>query len=399
LNTLDVQYPQILDECITHLQDGLMTYEGCLAKYPVYAEQLQHDLAIVQLTQRISVPQLKSQSVDAIEAKLLKQFNRGSTQSKRPTQTKQSQPTRIQPMRQSYLRWVAGFVIAFMLLMGAGGGTVYASSTSLPGETLYSVKIAWEQVIVLISTFFNNQDEVWLHLTQTRANEILVLYENGRLTDDVLDTFYTTAETAILYATDDTEQAYIDLVEGLHPVFSEAILLSTNEMQRFRILRILSPEMDANGHLILPDGEELLPQPDDNEAATLEPTMILTATPTLTQTAILTATPTFTLTYTPTMTSEPTQTRTPTPSRTPTLLPSITPTLTLTSTPTATWTPLGIQPRSEQATSVNNSGQQIKITEVKATKPFTVDNDEIFVRETERAVEITQTAIAKTPSP
>ena len=363
-----------------------MTYEGCLARYPLYAEQLQHDLAIVQLTQHIDVPQLTPQSVDALEAKLLKQFNPSSSQPRR------SQPTVIQAMPQAYLRWVAGFIIAFMLLVGAGGGTVYASSSSLPGETLYGVKVAWEQVIVLISSFFNNQDEVWLQLAQTRANEILALHESGRLTDEMLDTFYTTAENAILYASDDTEQDYIKLVDDLRPVFSEAILLSTSETRRFRILRILSPKLNAKGQLLLPDGEDLLPQPEDSVRATptLEPSTTVTATATSTSTA--------TITPTPTMTDEPTLTRTPTPSRTPTLVPSVTPTLTQTSQPTATWTPLGIQPRGDDPTSVSTASGQVT-TGAKPTKPFFTDENEYFVRETERAVEITQTAIAQTPTP
>lgn len=364
-----------------------MTFEGCLAKYPVYAEQLQRDLTIVQLTQQITVPELKSSSVDALEAKLLQQFKPETTQPKRLTQ-----PTRIQPMPNPYLRWVAGFAIAFLILIGAGGGTVYASSSSLPGETLYSVKIAWEQVIVLISSFFNNQDEVWLHLTQTRANEILALHAEGRLTDDALENFYHTAETAILVSTDDTEQAYIDLMDGLRPDFSEAILLSTSETQRFRILRILSPEVGENGQLMLPAGEDLLPQSDDSPTATptLEPTATITETPTLTQTPTMTATPT--------MTGEPTQTRTPTPSRTPTLAPSLTPTATLTAQPTATWTPLGIQPRGDEPTTASNSGSQVD-TGAKPTKPFFTGDSEVFVRETERAVELTQTVIALTPTP
>lgn len=391
MNTLDVQYPQILDECIAHLQNGTMTFEVCLAQYPLYADQLQQDLTTFQLTQQITVPQLKSQSVDALEAKLLKQFNRVSTQSKRPITLARQQPTPIQRITTPYLRWVAGFVIALMMLMGAGGGTVYASASSLPGDTLYGVKVAWEQVIVFFASLLNNQDDVWLRLTQTRANEILVLYGDGRLSDDMLDTFYSTAETAILYATDDTEQAYLDLMNELHPLFSEAILLSTSETRRFRILRVLSAKLDADGQLMLPDSEDFLPQSDDiaTPTPTLEPTATLTLTATQTSTPTLPSTPTHTI--------EPTQTRTPTPSRTPTLVSSATPTITTTAQPTATWTPLGIQPRGDEPTTESDTGEQVN-TRAKPTKPFVTGEDGFFVRETERAVELTQTAIAQTPT-
>lgn len=390
MSTIDIQYPQILDVCITHLQDGSMTYEACLAQYPLYAEQLQQDLTIVQLTQQITVPQLNSQSVDALEAKLLQQFNHATTQPKRPVKIVRKQPTRIQRMTAPYLRWVAGFVIAIMMLAGVGGGTVYASSSSLPGEPLYVVKIAWEQVIIFIATLLDNQDDVWLQLTQTRANEILLLYEGGRLSDDILDTFYSTAETAILVATDDTKQAYLDFVDELEPLFSESILLSTSETRRFRILLVLSPELDSSGQLMLPDGQNLLPQPD-NDTPTVTPTLEPTATATLTATQTLTMTPMATATH------EPTQTRTPTPSRTPTLVSSATLTMTPTSQPTATWTPLGIQPRGEEATTASDTGNQTN-TGAKPTKPFFTGENNFFVRETEQAVELTQTAIAATPT-
>lgn len=392
MNTLDVQYPQILDECITHLQDNILSLEACLAQYPLYADQLQQDLAIFQLTQGITAPQLSTQSVANLEATLLGKFNTPNGQAENPkiVSIPQQPNTRTHPHRtpSPFIKWVAGVAIAILLLVGGGGGTVMASANSLPGDNLYGVKIAWERVIILIATLFDELDDVWLRLTQTRSDEIIALYDSGRLTDDMLDNFYITAETAVLYATDDTEQAYVDFADTSRPIFTEAILLSISEAQRFRIMRVLSPEIDANGKLVLPAGDTFIPQ--------AEPIVTATTTPTIEPTATLTLTFTPTITNTPTVTPTATLTRTPTPSRTPTLVPTVPGEFTATPQPAATWTPLGIGPRGEEVTVQDDSGEQV--TGSGGSSQSGSGGENFFVRETEKAVELTQTVYAQTPT-
>lgn len=370
-----------------------MSLEACLAQYPLYADQLQQDLTIIQLTQGIDAPRLSTQAVDHLEVKLLATFSQNGTHSQPqkvvpyPQQHQQSRPVTA-----PFMKWVAGLAIMFMLLVGGGGGTVLASANSLPGDNLYAVKLAWEQVIVFIATLVNELDDVWLSLTQTRANEIVTLYESGRLTDDVLDQFYITAETAVLYASDDTELLYLSWADELRPIFSEAILLSTSESRQLRILRVLSPSIDEDGNLTLPGGDNFIPQAEDNEA-------IPTATPTVEPTATFTATHTLspTWTSTPTATDEPTLTRTPTPTRTPTLVPTSTLQSTSTQLPTATWTPLGIQPRGDEVIVDEDTGEQETGTSSSDNSSGS-DSSGFFIRETEQAVELTQTVIVLTPT-
>ena len=397
MNTLDVQYPEILDRCMTHLQDGSMSLETCLAQYPLYADQLQQDLSIFQLVQDIPAPSLSSQSVDDLEAKLLAKFNHNGAQAQQPKvipHPQQRPLSRRQQVTMPYMKWVAGLAIMFMLLIGGGGGTVMASANSLPGDNLYAVKLAWEQVIVFLATLVNQLDDVWLSLTETRADEIVRLYDEGRLTDEALDQFYITAETAVLYASDDTEQRYLIWADAFRPIFAEAILLSTSESRQFRILRVLSPSIDSEGHLTLPGGEDLLPQSGIVE---LTPTFTPTIVPSATFTATFTSTPT--VTFTPTATDEPTVTRTSTPTRTPTLVPSATLQPTSTLVPTATWTPLGVQPRGDGVTVDNNSGEQVTGSGSNSNSGSSgSDSSQFFIRETQQSVELTQTAIALTPT-
>ena len=388
MKTIDVQYPEILNICITHLQNGTLSFEACLAQYPLYADQLQQDLSVFQFTEQISAPELNPQAVDTLEANLLAKFNGNTTAPQPQIRPPRPQPTRVQRMTMPYMRWAAGFAIFFMVMFGAGGGAVMASSNSLPGDTLYGVKIAWEQVVLFVASLISELDDIWLQLTRTRANEVITLYDAGRLTEGDLESFYVTAENAILFSTPDTQGAYLDLMDEIRPAFSEAILLSFSEVQRIRVLQVLSPQIDAEGRLVLPPADSFFPP-----AEAITPTLTPTIEPTVTLTSTTTPTPSITPTFTATI--QPTVTRTPTPSRTPTEVPSLTPTLTLTAQPTATWTPLGIQPRGEEATLESDIGETVN-SGTQATKPFFTGENEFFVRETERAVEMTQTAIAET---
>jgi len=379
-----MQYPQILDECITHLQDGSWTLEACLAQYPIYAEQLRDDLAIFQIAQALPVPELDAPSLDAMEAKLLRKFNGSSVQPPKPA----PQVIRPQWYTQPFVRWAAGFVFMLLFLVGGGGGTVAVSANSLPGDDLYPVKITWEQVIISGANLTNQQDSVWTDLTQTRGNEIVRLYEAGRasdITNDVLDNFYVTAETAILYSTPESSATYLSMVEEFRPIFESEILPNVNDTRSLRVLQILYPETDENGTLVLSRSETFLPEPDNTPAP--EPT--LTATPTFTATP----TQTFTASPTATQTATPTETRTPTPSRTPTLVSTVgvTATFTFTPSPTLSLTPLTID-RSDATSPVqSDTGEQVS---GEGVDEFFTGENEFFIRETPEAVRMTQTAIA-----
>lgn len=381
-----MQYPQILDECITNLEDGDWTISTCLAQYPIYAEQLRDDLAIFHLSKQIAAPSLSDATVDAMEAKLLRQFNRVPSQSTKPVKPN---PRRRQWYTQPMMRWAAGFVFMLMLLIGTGGGTVVMASSSLPGDGLYPVKTTWEQVVITGATIVNQQDGVWLNLAQVRADEIIQLQEAGRtiqITDEVLDTFYNTASSAILYSTPATTEEYIAFTESIRPIFTENVLPDVSEATRFRILSVLNPEVDSLGKLVIANSDSFLPQAEITETPepTLEPTATYTMTPTQTATATMTST----------MTSTPTLTRTPTPSRTPSPVPSvvITATYTLTPTPTSTLTPLPVGTRGSGSTTQSDTGEQVFGPGIEGD--FSSGENIYFIRETEKAVELTQTAIA-----
>ncbi len=383
-----MQYPQILDECITHLQDGSWTLDSCLAQYPMYADQLSDDLAIFQLAQHIDAPALSASALDAMEAKLLQKFDAPQPEVQQPKQP--AQVVRPKWHTQPVVRWVASFVFIFMFLVVGGGGTVAVSSNSLPGDDLYNVKTTWEQVVVFGAEITNQEDAVWLNLAETRASEIITLQETGRsdeITNGVLDIFYFAAENAILYSTSETITEYVELTDTVRPIFEETILNDDSDARAFRILQVLSPQVNEDGILIISSREEVLPEPE--ETPTEEPTAQPTATFTLT------ATPTITLSPTLTQTATPTETRTPTPSRTPTALPTIIITTTslptMTATPTLTPLPLG-QAVDVTRTVESDTGEQVSGEGL--PDPFFAEQGQFFIRETERAVELTKTALA-----
>lgn len=385
---LDSKYPHILDDCLTRLLDGATTLDACLTQYPQYADQLQQDLNIALLANQIQVPEMPTQAVDTLEQRLLRDFNRPRTAT-RPSAIRQ---TRIQRMAMPYMRLAAGLAIVFALLLGTGGGTVMASANTLPGDTLYSVKLAWEQVILLLASIVNQSDDVRLHLTRVRASEIEELLAQGRLSNDVLDHFYFTAESAVISVNPDNVDEVIQLMNEIRPAFEDTVLLQTDDARRFRILRILSPQMDDNGLLVLPQDDDLLPVPEETLApASATPTATITATPTMTGTA--TQTPTETATPTLTLT------RTPTPSRTPTGLPSATATDSPPPLPSATWTPLVLQP-ADNTTAINSDDdRRIILPTTPTKKPNTSNDNPYFIRQTEASVKLTQTVLAPTATP
>ncbi len=70
--------------------------------------------------------------------------------------------------------------LATLLLVALGGGTVWASQTSLPGEILYPVKILSEQAQVALAISPQSQAEIRLDLAQKRVQEIRQVFDRAQ---------------------------------------------------------------------------------------------------------------------------------------------------------------------------------------------------------------------------
>ncbi len=344
----------VLAECLEETLAGRRTVADCLARYPDLADDLKPLLEMALLTARLKSPRLPEARVAALETRLRAQMR----------------PQR-RPAAAGISRLAAGLLLGFLLAFGSGAGLVAASSSSLPGDPLYGIKRLWEVIVLALSPLFGQLDDAWLAVAETRLDEVQALHEQGRLTSAALDDLAEAARQAARLADADTlprTAAYLETVQVA--------------------LRDLTPPPGGEAALQTLFATTLPIAPTSAPVAVTAapaPTLTPSTTPTLEPTA--TTAPTDTPIYTPTATL----TRTPTPSRTPTATLTLTFTPTPTASPTATWTPLPLpgQPTLQSVITEPAPGQPLAATPTPANLPTL---DFIRIRETERAVYMTQTA-------
>jgi hypothetical protein len=136
---------EILLECIEAIKAGQSDIDGCLRRYPSLREELEPLLNIaISLREPPDI---------------------------RPSQEGMAYSIRLKAMT------VALAVAA--CLFGLGGGLAYASQDSLPGDNLYPVKLATEQIRRVITV--NDVDEVRLELelANTRLGEMAAVAHRG----------------------------------------------------------------------------------------------------------------------------------------------------------------------------------------------------------------------------
>lgn len=298
----------ILAECIEAVTSGERTVQECLDAFPQHASWLRAPLQTALHLSRLETPAMSQDAVKRLEYRLRQKSPRKPRMLCLPAITQ---------------RAAAIVVLVLVLVFGSGGGIVYASSDSLPGETLYDVKRWWEGVIVVAANLTGQLDDVWLHLAQTRLNEAWTLAERGQRTDEPLRDFRSSVEKAIRYASDDTRAELLNLLDHTEHILAGGTIQPGDPQITTDILRVIQPVIQAN----------ITPTP--TMTPTLSPTATETAIPTSTQTPSPTATGTPIPSETPRFPPTPTRTHTPTP-----VAPSDTPTASITPTATLTWTPL-----------------------------------------------------------
>jgi hypothetical protein len=163
----------IVEECLDAILRGETTLAECLNRYPEQAAELKTLLQMALLTSRLKSPQMSAASVQALDKRLRAQMQSGKT-------------PRIQAKVitwQPFVRLAAAIFIIALLAFGGSAGLVSASSSTLPGDTLYPVKRAWESARVVAASVVGQQDDVWLDIAETRWEEVNRLDDQGRLNE------------------------------------------------------------------------------------------------------------------------------------------------------------------------------------------------------------------------
>jgi len=330
----------ILADCLDAIERGEKTLAQCLDDYPQHAVELHAEIMAAMLTRKLKSPTLSEASVDRIAGKLF------SSSSVIPLDEEILPPRRAPRRTQSailsagFARMAATLLITFLVGIG---GTIAVSANSQPGDTLYSVKRFWENIILALSPLTGSKSDLALHFARVRLEEAERMASNDSLNETVLVDLYeavsreivlTNGDMAILIPVlddahqrlkaiippTDLEALHQDLLDATTPVIQNGVVQP--------LPTTLPPHLSSPANM--PSQATAIP------ISTLPPTIELdqTSVPTLTPTNTLTSVPTESPTLTGTPRIPPTPTRTPSPTPSPTLTLTPLPTLTL------TWTPL-----------------------------------------------------------
>jgi len=175
------KFEGILVECVDDIKAGRSSIEDCLDRYPSVREQLEPLLRIALEIRE--PPDVKPSPSFKVKARvwLMDQIHGRQAVTKWPWSRYDSQVMPI-PLRRRFS--MASVILVIILTLSAlGGGTVYAAQDSLPGDTIYTVKLATEQVRMMLPGDDVAKAERALGFVERRMGEIETLAERGRLQD------------------------------------------------------------------------------------------------------------------------------------------------------------------------------------------------------------------------
>jgi hypothetical protein len=177
------KFEDILAECTDDIRAGKASVEDCLGRYPSMREQLEPLLRIALEIQE--PPDVKPSPSFKMKARvrLMDQIHGRQAGTRWPWRRYDSQMKPVAYMKRFSMS-MAGVILAIVLTLSAiGAGTAYASQASLPGDTLYPVKLATEQAGMLLVRDDVARAERALSFANKRVREMEALAEKARLQD------------------------------------------------------------------------------------------------------------------------------------------------------------------------------------------------------------------------
>ncbi len=166
------RFNNILNDCLDRILKG-ETVEQCLLNYPEQAKELEPLLQTAKAARVISSlqprPEFKAEARRQFQAALIeKQVNQN--------QSKAHAGQRWQWRWQS--GWAIALIVVVMVVLG-GGGTVAAASGSMPDSGLYSVKLATEQVQLVLAPGEVAKTQLNAKFADRRTEEIIYTANKG----------------------------------------------------------------------------------------------------------------------------------------------------------------------------------------------------------------------------
>jgi hypothetical protein len=157
----------ILEECLERILSGGETIEQCLASYPGQAVELESLL-------RMAIAAKKASAISPPS-----EFREKARNQFRAALWEMEQKKEHRGFFGWQPRW-ATVMVAVLVLLLAGSGTVVAASNSMPDEPLYQVKLATEAVRLTLTPSVLGKAELYASLADERVAEIVNMAEEAK---------------------------------------------------------------------------------------------------------------------------------------------------------------------------------------------------------------------------
>ncbi len=160
------EFNNILDECLERLING-EAIEACLASYPEHAAELEPLLRTVQDARKAVAieprPEFRERAGHDFQAAI-----------------REMGPEKSRGFFGWFPRWATVVTAVVIVILLAATGTVAASTTSLPDEPLYQVKLATEAVRLAFAPSALGKAELYAKFADERVEEIVRMADEGK---------------------------------------------------------------------------------------------------------------------------------------------------------------------------------------------------------------------------
>ena len=181
-----IELDSILDECLERMQRG-EELESCLASYPDHGKELRGLLIAATDVSKLELPQTSRQATEIGRQQMFAALNNKKLTNLQEIQTipvsivgilrylEQVQATIKSNLSKEFLvmhKTVIAIVLVLVMLFGGSAASAYAAQGSLPGDVLYPMKTAIEDVSVDFSIDSASEVRLYLGLAEKRIAEI-----------------------------------------------------------------------------------------------------------------------------------------------------------------------------------------------------------------------------------
>ena len=217
---MDKRFEDILDTCLDRITLKGDSIEQCLESYPEQAAELEPLLRAALSIKEVFSIEPRAEFRQMAKARLLSALAAEEKKEKRRL-----------PLWSWQRRWAVAVAVILALFL-AGGGTVMASSNSLPGDLLYPMKMATEKVQAFFT--FGDEAKANLHIkfAERRGKEIESLAERGRnIPESVLNVMREETERAI-HLVERNESLKRELIAKLRGLTSNQKMMLARLMEK-----------------------------------------------------------------------------------------------------------------------------------------------------------------------